>query len=205
MEASVRPAQHRAMRAFIFLALVVDFSLSQTAPTVVGAIVDSNHFGSSKGLAVDGNYAYAAGSNQDKINVVDISTPASPSRIASTPADSTNMNYPAAISVPVGGSHAIVVSEISMTLSVVDISTPGSPSVLGHVAGTAIQANSGNELMKGAWGVHAVGTYAYVASYQGNSLTIVDFSTPTSPTIVGSISDGYVREDEARTVRTLEL
>ena len=38
-------------------------------------------------------------------------------------------------------------------------------------------------------GVNVVGNYAYVAAYTSDSLTVVDISSPSSPTVVGSVSD----------------
>ncbi|HLX18825.1 MAG TPA: hypothetical protein VKR23_01625 [Gaiellaceae bacterium] len=97
--------------------------------------------------------------------------------------------------VAISGSYAYVTAYNAGTLTVVDISNPVSPQVVGQTAFASSLLNGTN--------IAISGSYAYVVSKNrngasgsnvnddgsGNSLTIVDISNPTTPTIVGSLHD----------------
>ena len=98
--------------------------------------------------------------------------------------------------VAVSGSYAYTATFYPGTLTVVDISNPAAP----HVVGQSPFASS---LLNGS-AITVAGNYAYVVSQNrnkatsgpgsnddgtGNSLTILDISVPTAPTIVGTLHD----------------
>ena len=97
--------------------------------------------------------------------------------------------------VAVSGSYAYTTTFYPGTLTVADISNPAAP----HVVGQSPYAAS---LLNGS-AVAVAGNYAYVVSQNrnqangsgsnddgtGNSLTVLDISVPTAPTIVGTVHD----------------
>jgi hypothetical protein len=82
----------------------------------------------------------------------------------------------------ISGNYLFVPGPVNNMLAVVDISNPASMSV----ATTIPIAN-------GCCGIVIRGNYAYVVTGSGNgnvdTLSVVDISTPTSPTVVGSVTD----------------
>ena len=97
--------------------------------------------------------------------------------------------------VTVSGSYAYTTAYYAGTLTVVDISNPSAPQVVG-------QSPFSSGLLNGS-SVTVSGHYAYAISQNrnqasgtgnnddgtGNSLTILDISNPTAPTIVGTLKD----------------
>ena len=97
--------------------------------------------------------------------------------------------------VAAAGAYAYTVGYNAGVLDVVDISNPASPQVVGQTVAANTLLNATN--------ITISGSYAYVVSKNrngpsgsgsnddgtGNSLTIVDISNPTSPSIVGSVHD----------------
>ena len=118
---------------------------------------------------------------------------------ATSPASSGSVSNATSLSgidaVTVSGSYAYTTAYSAGTLTVVDISNPASPQVVGQTPSTSSLINGTN--------IAISGSYAYVVSKNrngasgsainddgtGNSLTIVDISNPTSPTVVGSLHD----------------
>ena len=100
--------------------------------------------------------------------------------------------------VAVSGNYAYTLAYYVGTVTVVDISNPAAPRVVG-------QSPYSNALLNGSQ-IVVSGTYAYVVSQNrngpkgsninddgtGNSMTILDISNPTAPTIVGSLRDSQV-------------
>lgn len=97
------------------------------------------------------------------------------------------------VSVAVSGHYAYTTAYWPGELTVVDISNPAGPQVVGHTAPTTSLENGSN--------ITIVGTRAFVVSKNrnasstsnddgsGNSLTVVDISSPTAPTVLGSVHD----------------
>lgn len=97
------------------------------------------------------------------------------------------------VSVAVSGHYAYTTAYWPGELSVVDISNPASPHLVGHTPATTSLKNGSN--------ISIVGSDAFVVSKNrnasttsdddgsGNSLTVVDISNPTAPTVLGSVQD----------------
>jgi len=145
-----------------------------SGPTVVGSVTNAQ-LDQARGIHVVGNYAYVCAFIVDRLTVVDISNPASPSVVGSV-ADATNLD--GARGIYVVGNYAYVTAFQSGRVTVVDISNPAAPSVTGSV--TSAQ-------LTGATGIHVVGNYAYVTAFSVDRLTIVNISNPAAPTITGSV------------------
>jgi hypothetical protein len=107
-------------------------------------------------------------------------------------------NLSGAAYVTVSGNYAYTAAFYAGTLTVVDISNPAAPQVVG-------QSPFSTSLLSASH-VVIIGSYAYVTSQNrnggsgtgsnddgtGNSLTILDISVPTAPTIVGTLHNSNI-------------
>jgi hypothetical protein len=147
-----------------------------TGPAVVGAISNSTSLSGTMAVAVSGNFAFDVSYWSGQLNVIDISNPATPKVVASTPSTPQMIG---ATNVTIVGTHALVTSKNQNgtcnpgpipscangsnddgngnSLTVVDISNPLAPAVIG----TPVQSST--ELF-GAYAVAVSGNFAYVAS-----------------------------------------
>ena len=113
--------------------------------------------------------------------------------LAGTTANATSLSGAAYLAV--SGNYAYTLGFYAGTLTVVDISNPSAPQVVGQSPFASSLLNASHLVISGS--------YAYVVSQNrngpsgtssnddgtGNSLTILDISNPTAPTIVGSVHD----------------
>jgi fibronectin-binding autotransporter adhesin len=124
-------------------------------------------------VAVSGNYVYDVNQTLNRLSVIDVSTPSSPTIVSTT----TTTGGPQVIVV--AGKYAYTVNSSSSTLSVFDVSTPSSPTLVStSAAGSA----------PGALAVS--GRYAYVASSNTNKLVIMNISNPAAPVTLSTVTVG---------------
>ncbi|UCD07298.1 MAG: hypothetical protein JSW41_05765, partial [Candidatus Aenigmatarchaeota archaeon] len=130
-----------------------------------------NYLDNVMSVDVQGKYAYAASAGDDRLTVIDVSNPSSPTVIASL----SGCTY--ADAVDVAGDYAYLGCWTDSELKIVDISDPKNPSIVG------------TETVGGIINIHVSGKYAYAAEW-GNSggLNVIDVSIPTSPSLVGFVS-----------------
>ncbi len=140
--------------------VVLDISNIST-PSEVGRITTSSDV---YGVAVSGNYAYAACSESGLI-IMDISDPSSPILMG-------NYDTDYAHSIAVSGNYAYV-ADGNTGLVVLDISDPSTPTFTGSYS-------SGGD----ALAVAVSDKYAYIAD-SWNGLLIVDISDPSASTLAG--------------------
>lgn len=127
--------------------------------------------GACYGVALQGNYAYI-GEGRSLV-VVDVSTPASPSRVG-------RVTLPGLVrGVALLGQYAYVADEEG-GLQVVDITTPASPTIRGFYATT-------NDMWSA--GISIFGGRAYVAD-ESAGLQIFDLSNPIVPSLISSTNCG---------------
>ncbi len=128
-------------------------------------------------IAINGNYAYVADVVNDKLSVVDISTPNSPSLLTDLTFD-MYANFDAVILFD--GNHLFLnysnANEDS-ELSIFDISTPASPSVISTLT---VGADGGEQLIQ-------KGNYLYFGDTYG--IDIIDISNPAVPSKLSSFSN----------------
>ena len=90
-----------------------------------------------------------------------------------------------------GKSVAIVTSRTDHGIEIIDVSDPDEPSFLGRCADG--DASCGAEVLQDPWGIETYtkdgSTYAAVTSNDEHSVEIIDITTPSSPTSVGSLQD----------------
>ncbi len=172
---------------------VIDVS-NPSAPTLVATLTDAARMTHVYGIYVAGSYAYVAtgyggsqGVGDDRLTVIDISNPKSPSIVGSLQ-DHTNLYY--ALHVYVSGNYAYVSAPYNNQLTIVDISNPADPLYAGSV-----QDNTTLYRADGTW---VQGRYAYVISHNFNGpgvdyLNAIDVSNPKKPFIVSSLSSTNFR------------
>lgn len=157
--------------------VMIDVS-DPTNMSVAGSVQDTTDLLSVRSVAVRGDYAYA-GANQ-RLAVVDISTPAAPTVVG--------VLSDAAIANPEGiafnGNYAYLAAGSTARCSVVDISTPTAPTLVGSV----------QDLTRLDFCTSIVysGGYCFLTEFNNNYLTVVDVSTPASPTVAGWVTDAQL-------------
>ena len=160
------------------------------------------------------HYALVASSNDDGVQIIDISTPARPVATANITDGSGGFDVLedaySVTTTQIGGKHYALVasSSISGGVQIIDISTPASP-----VATASITDDSGGFGVLG--GARSVTTtqiggnhYALVAADFDSGVQIIDISTPASPVATANITDGSGGFDEllgARSVTTTRI
>ena len=181
-------------RILMFL-LIISVGIGSSEAGDASAVEPSNveyisHFGRGVGdfsdVAVSGNYAYVADYKRGLV-IVDISNPAAPI-LAGTYETTYNASH-----VAVSGNYAYVV-EGKRGLVIVDISTPSSPTPVGtYDLHAAANAAVGGDFIVAA-DVAVSGNYAYVVG-SNLGLVIMDISTPSSPTLVGSYYEDLFKNE----------
>jgi hypothetical protein len=202
------------VRRSVFVVLVaitssawfVGAATASTGPAVVGAVSNATTLSGTMAAAVSGNLAYTASYWSGQLNVFDMSNPANPTLVASTP---STLGLTDATNITIAGHYALVTSKnrnasttsnddgTGNSLTVVDISTPTAPTVVGTVHGTALNPQA----LFGAYAVAVSGNYAFVASQgtlggqptspdtSAGSFAVIDLTAPSSPTVVANIDN----------------
>ncbi|MCP3661027.1 MAG: hypothetical protein GY696_00800, partial [Gammaproteobacteria bacterium] len=124
-------------------------------------------------LSSDGNTAYVVGVGGAGFQIIDITTPATPTLLGAYD-DSFSNYYGVTIS---SDENTAYVVNLFNGFQIIDISTPASPTLL------ATYPTPGNSY---GLTLSPDGTKAYVAD-RGNGLVIIDITTPASPTHLGTI------------------
>ena len=154
--------------------------------------------GSTRGVAVSGNYAYATNYNNATFHVIDVADYKNPTVVG------TCALPEAALTVTISGYYAYV-ADCYSGLRIIDISTPTAPNEIGHYDTPGYTE-----------GVCVVGDYAYLADE--SAFRIIDISDRHAPVELGSFGasgmvsvamDGdhaYVSTmDELGTVRVIDV
>jgi len=135
------------------------------------AVYTTSCSSNARDAAVQGRFMYAACTGNGLFHVVDIADPSTPTYVASI--TSTGIYR-----IKIEGDYAYVI-ESGGTFRVIDISDPTRPSSVGSVSvGTNPQ------------GLYVQGRYAYVANYGSSTVSIIDISTPSTPTVTSTFSTG---------------
>ena len=166
---------------------VIDVS-TPGSPHIVGSLHNSslpslwagtNALDHADSVAVSGKYAYVTASYSNRLTVVDISNPTSPTIVASL--TDPRINFP--VDVALSGTHAYIADQTgvgSVGFTVVDVSNPLGPRVVGTL---------NNQYLAGAYRVRLHGNFAYVSASSANAVAMIDISDPTAPRFVFGVSD----------------
>ena len=165
------------------LQLAIGGDGTPTGQVYIGGNVPSTYIGATganlynaRGVYVSGRYAYVASATGNNIVIFDVSNPANPTIIGTTP--STNLNDPQ--SVYVSGRYAYVASYVNSEMVIFDISNPTNPTYVGAI-GTDL--NNPQDVV-------VSGRYAYVTSFSNSLFVIYDISNPAAPTFVSATNSG---------------
>jgi len=131
-----------------------------------------NTTGSARDVTVSGNYAYVADASAG-LQIIDISSPTSPTFIGNYCSPQTNNVNPSSVDVAISGNYAYLAEGVT-GLQIIDISNPSSPTLTGAYNTPGY-----------ARGVELSGNYAYVAD-ENSGLQIIDILNPSSPTLIGT-------------------
>jgi len=187
------------------------FNVSDRTNPVLAGTYDNS--GIMEHLRVSGNYAYTGENDNGGLQVIDISTPASPTLVGNYNDPDTNMR-----GLFVKGKYAYA-GYSGHELRVIDITDPTAPVLSGtykhsrrwYPTGIDVSGNNAYvsdyesgltiinvstpsnptlvkqyDISRGSRDIYVKGNYAYMSFFE-NGLKIIDISTPTSPGMVGSV------------------
>ena len=188
------------------------------SPTAVSAASDGENgfteLDGARGITTavidDNTYVLVASSNDDGIQIIDITDPDSPTAVSAASDGENGFTeldgaYSVTTAVIGGSAYAIVTGFDDDGIQIIDITDPDSP--------TAVSAASDEEgdfiELDGARGITTAviddNTYSLVASYFDDGIQIIDITDPDSPTAVSAASDGengFTELDGAYSVTT---
>ena len=190
---------------------IIDIS-DPTSPSGVGRVTDDNDRllknPAEVRIATIGSSTYAVvGSHTDDgVEIIDISTPTSPSPVGRiSDADDGNsgtiyeLEATNSLAIATIGSSTYVVAGgyDDDGIAIIDISTPASPVYVSELEDgidtTKCTAANVERCLDGPRGiaVETIGgyTYAIVVSHKDSGVTIIDITTPSNPSIVATIYD----------------
>ncbi len=143
----------------------------------------------------ENTYALVSSTNDHSVNIIDITTPASPVlvKVLTDSVDGfDSLGSPHEITAVVIGenTYAIVAARSDHSVNIIDITTPASP-VLVKVLTDSVD---GFDYLRSAEFVTTVvigeNTYALVSSTNDHSVNIIDITTPASPVLVKVLTNG---------------
>lgn len=138
------------------------------------------HLNNVEDILVDWNYLYAAWARSDWIDVIDISTPSSPSVVWSiTNWWNVKLNDPRAMAK--SWNYLYVSSRISDAIEIIDVSTPSNPTHVASISDGWLTYLNWTRWLTISW------NYLYATSYDDDAIEIIDISTPSNPTHVWSL------------------
>ena len=182
------------------------------APTAVTSVIDGSTFDTLDGasdIAIttigQSTYALVTASNDNGIQIIDITDIRNPTAVTSITNDDTDGNGgtfdtldgPIEISiVQIDFSiYALVTAFTDDGIQIIDISNPAAPTAVASISDGDTDGNGDTfDTLDGPRGVTTVkiglSTYALVTASDDNGIQIIDITDPVSPTAVTSISDG---------------
>jgi hypothetical protein len=150
-----------------------------TSPTVISTLLDDSKYNPSRGIAVDGNYAYVTSFTKNRMAVIDISNPASMTETGSI-TNATTVDDP--VGIVKSGNYCFLACRQRFTS--IDVTTPATPTVAASITNaTHLGGNTTFEVLV------KDGNYCYLGSASATAkFTIIDVTTPTAPTVAGSVT-----------------
>ena len=176
-----------------------------------GSFTELNHPIDVEIASIGGStYAVVAAGVDDGVQIIDISTPSSPSATSTVEDDSTKeLDGANGVAITTIGSstYAVVTGTNDDGISIIDISTPSSPVYVSELedgtdTGVCTAAN-GERCLDGPRDVEIETinglTYAIVASHLDDAITIIDITNVSNPSIVASMYNSSTKElDQAK-------
>jgi len=169
---------HSAERAFCTPTdqiATVDIT-DKSAPALTNIFTDPLlYIGEADVGVIKDNLLYAPSLHtQDRLLILDITNPDSPTMIGYTPTDARLDNV---YGVDVVGNYAYCAAAASDYFTIVDVSDPTAPAIVGAVTATSLDHAIGVK-------VREAEDYAFVTARYANCLNVIDVTDKTAPTIV---------------------
>jgi hypothetical protein len=132
-------------------------------------------------------YIYVVSMESNTLSIVDISDTSAPRWVSRVYDGEEGVLLKGPRSVRVAGYNAFIASNASDALEIIDISNKTEPVHRGSLARTA-----GVSYLNGPYdlAISPDRKYAYVASYRGGTLDVIDVSNPSAPVYVTRLGDG---------------
>ena len=173
---------------------VIDMS-DPTSPVPVAAIYDGMDGFEALAAAIsiaivdtqDGTYALVASTEDNAIQVIDVTNPAAPS-----PAGIIDSFRPTHIDTATisGNTYALVASFMESYVQLIDVTDPGAPSSVAVIN----DDEGGFDALKTVSRIEVVtasgSTYALASGYEDNAIQVIDVTNPAAPSPAGIIADG---------------
>ena len=157
------------------------------------------------------HYALVAASDDNGVQIINITNPSSPSPVASITDGAT---YPT-----LGGAHSITTAQINSKhyalvaasddngIQIIDITDPSSPSPVANITDGAAytELNGAASITTTQIGARH---YALVAAWGDDGVQIIDITDPSSPSAVAAATDdtaGYTELDGAASITTAQI
>ncbi len=160
-------------------------------PSKVGMIRESTNpaetaLDGARSIYVSGKYAYVAASQDDGVEILDISDPTNPTHVGAI-LDDDETRLDSAYSIQVRGNYAYIAAASGHAIEILDISDPENPVHVGtSTTGAGYPA-----------AVCVSGKYAYVACYGSSAVNIFDISGLNVPGAqIGSIATNTLNVSE---------
>jgi len=162
----------------------VDHALNPSSPFALDG---------ASGLFVTNNIAYVTAENANTLNIIDVSNPQNPMKLAILTngfGGFTNLNLPTGVLVK--GTNCFVLGFLSSALTVIDVSNPANPRLLNQIVDATIVTNSPFTKLKYPYQMSLSGTNLYIAARGANAVTILDVSVPANPRLLAEVADASV-------------
>ena len=144
------------------------------------------------------HYALVASSDDDGVQIIDITDPASPTAVANVTDGTDYPELHGAISITtteINSKHyALVASNDDDGVQIIDITNPASPIAVANITDSTAANPTDYPELEGAASITTtkIGSkhYALVASFDDNGVQIIDITNPASPIAVANVTDG---------------
>ena len=170
-------------------------------PILLGEAVDDHlqpgspfaHLDGAGELFVTNNIAYVGSENENTVNIIDVSNPAKPLKLAEI---RDGVGGLSGLQVPTGilvsGNRLFVLSFVSSSLSIFDVSNPSNPILLKQIFDDSAAPGSGFTRLQYPYQMALAGTNLLITSRGDHAVTILDISDPTNPKLQSVIADASV-------------
>lgn len=169
---------------------------------VINGIGGVTNLAAPVGVVVANNRAFVLGNGSSALSIFDVSNPAAPILIKDIVDDSarpgspfTKMKWP--FQMTLAGTRLYITSQGDHAITILDVANPANPLLLGEVADVSVNPASPFSRLRNPVWVEVVGNVAYVAAggfdTSLGSLTLMDISSPASPTKLAELNDDSIQ------------
>ncbi|MDD3793628.1 MAG: hypothetical protein PHI37_02365 [Candidatus Gracilibacteria bacterium] len=169
--------------------------LNQNTLSHQGRITNRTTYNGAYDVVVDGNYAYMTSYLGDRVTILDISNPTSPTLVSQILNNNGTIRLDGAAGIVKDGNYLYVASQVSDALQIINVANPASPTAAGQIVnGTTLN---------GARGITKSGNYVYVVCDTYDALQVINVTNPASPSITGTYRVNNGNLNGARDVKVV--